>query len=168
MKKLLLLLLTLFIMPIYGFCASWQMMPVSVYIPNHPKANLMKSAFLELADNSNGYLAFNFVNEQRKKKAYITVEFVDYCNHDNAVGLTYQNANTYAFLKNSIKIGLRNPSTGKYYSDKDLYTIMIHEAGHSVGMVHTKNPKDIMFPYLNPQQKSLTNTDISQIKYLYR
>ena len=32
---------------------------------------------------------------------------------------------SYAFLKNSIKIGLRNPSTGKYYSDRELYTIMI-------------------------------------------
>lgn len=168
MKKLVILLLVLFLMPIYVICASWQMMPVSVYIQDHPKANLMKRAFSDLAANSNGYLDFRFVNEQRKNKAYITVSFVDYCNHDNAVGLTYQNANTYAFLKNSIKIGLRNPSTGKYYSDKDLYTIMIHEAGHSVGMVHTSNPKDIMYPYLNSQQRNLTNTDIKQIKYLYR
>ena len=153
-------------MPICGFSASWQMMPVNVYVPNHPKASLMKGAFGELERNSNGYLKFRFVDSS--SRARITVSFVDYCDHDNAVGLTYQNYNTYAFLKNSIKIGLRNPSNGRPYSDRELYTIMVHEAGHSIGMVHTNDPKDIMYPYLNSEQQALTNTDISQIKYLYR
>ena len=71
-------------------------------------------------------------------------------------------------LRNSIKIGLKNPSTGKYYTDKELYLLMLHEAGHSIGMEHTSNPKDVMYPYLNSNQKTLTNNDIKQIQQLYR
>ena len=170
MKKIFALLFTIIVLSLSAMCAHldpvrWYMMPINVYMPNNPKSGLMQKAFLELQNNSNNTLKFRFV--QVKDRAQITVAFVAQCNHDNAVGLTYQGTKRHAFQKNSIKIGILNPKTNKPYSDKELYIIMLHEAGHAIGMKHTTDPKDIMYPRLNNQQESLTENDIKQIKNLY-
>ena len=145
----------------------WYTMPINVYIPEHSKAPLMKKAFLEL-ENSTNLLKFRFLPEQRKNKAHIVISFVKSCNYENAVGLTYSPEKRYAFYKNSIKIGLFKLGTNQRYSDKDLYVIMLHEAGHAIGMKHSTNPKDIMYYSLNSEQKALTQNDIKQILILYR
>lgn len=169
MKKIIALLsmLILFQLGCLGAMpVRWYTSPVNVYIPQHSKASLMKQAFMDIQNT--GYIKFRFLNEQGAKRAHINVSFVSKCNHENAVGLTYMEEKRNAFRENSVKIGLRDISTNKPYSDKTLYVIMLHEAGHAIGMKHSPNPKDIMYPVLNSQQSKLTQNDIKQILYLYK
>ena len=170
MKRILILIFTMIIFPL--FClgatpAKWYTMPVNVYIPEHSKAPLMKKAFLDL-QNSTGYIKFRFLNEQGARRAHIKVSFVSKCNYENAVGLTYMEEKRNAFKENTVKIGLRDIYTNKPYSNETLYIIMLHEAGHAIGMKHSPNPSDIMYYTLNPRQKKLTKNDIQQIIYLYK
>jgi len=170
MKRILILILTMIILPLSCFCATpakWYTMPVNVYIPEHSKAPLMRKAFLDLQD-STGYIKFRFLNEQGKRRAHIVVQFVKRCPMDGAVGLTYRPESRNAFLKNTVQIGLIDPNTNKLYSNQQLYIIMLHEAGHAIGMNHTPNKSDIMYFQLNDKQKALTNTDKNQIIMHYR
>ncbi len=172
MKKFLVLLCTFLITSMSALCVhldpvKWYTMPLNVYIPAHPKAPLMQKAFLDLENNSGNTVKFRFLKEQAKNRAHISVSFVPKCNHDNAVGVTYQNTRNYAYQKNTIKIGLLNPSNNRAYSDKQLYVIMLHEAGHSIGLEHSMYPRDIMFHSINENQALLTDNDKKQIKMLY-
>ena len=170
MKKILILLFTILILPSSCLAVTpprWYTMPVNVYIPEHPKAQLMKKAFMDL-QNSTGYIKFRFLDAQGERRAHIVVYFVKRCSMEGAVGVTYQPQKKHAFLRNTIQIGLINPNTNKIYSNDELYVIMIHEAGHAIGMNHTPNPSDIMYPVLNNKQRSLTKNDINQIIMLYR
>jgi hypothetical protein len=51
-------------------------------------------------------------------------------------------------------------------ADTDLYTVALHEAGHALGLVHTDNPNDVMYPYYR-FGKHLSSNDIAIVQSLY-
>ncbi|HVP48895.1 MAG TPA: matrixin family metalloprotease [Bryobacteraceae bacterium] len=51
-------------------------------------------------------------------------------------------------------------------ADTDLYTVALHEAGHALGLVHTDNPNDVMYPYYR-FGKQLSSNDIAIVQSLY-
>lgn len=51
-------------------------------------------------------------------------------------------------------------------ADTDLYTVALHEAGHALGLVHTDNPNDVMYPYYR-FGKHLSSGDIAIVQSLY-
>jgi hypothetical protein len=51
-------------------------------------------------------------------------------------------------------------------ADTDVYTVVLHEAGHALGLVHTDNPNDVMYPYYR-LGKQLSNGDIGIVQSLY-
>jgi len=51
-------------------------------------------------------------------------------------------------------------------ADTDVYTVVLHEAGHALGLVHTDNPDDVMYPYYR-LGKRLSTGDISIVQSLY-
>jgi hypothetical protein len=51
-------------------------------------------------------------------------------------------------------------------ADTDVYTVVLHEAGHSLGLVHTDNPDDVMYPYYR-LGKRLSTGDIAIVQSLY-
>ncbi len=48
----------------------------------------------------------------------------------------------------------------------DLFSVVLHEVGHSLGLAHSDNPGSVMYPYYR-QQSGLTATDIAAIQSLY-
>lgn len=51
-------------------------------------------------------------------------------------------------------------------SDIDVFSVALHEAGHALGLGHTDNPEDVMYPYYHIQT-GLSADDIAGIQALY-
>jgi hypothetical protein len=51
-------------------------------------------------------------------------------------------------------------------ANTDVYTVVLHEAGHALGLVHTDNPDDVMYPYYR-LGKHLSSGDIGIVQSLY-
>jgi len=54
----------------------------------------------------------------------------------------------------------------KMGSDTDIYTVALHEAGHALGLSHSDNPGDVMYPYYH-RGLPLSSNDIGAAKQLY-
>jgi Matrixin len=51
-------------------------------------------------------------------------------------------------------------------SSIDLFSVALHEAGHALGLAHTGNPNDVMYPYYK-QTTGLSADDIAGVQALY-
>lgn len=51
-------------------------------------------------------------------------------------------------------------------ADTDIYTVALHELGHSLGLGHTDNPADVMYPYYRFGAQ-LSANDIAGVQSLY-
>ena len=51
-------------------------------------------------------------------------------------------------------------------ADTDVYTVALHEAGHALGLVHTDDPNDVMYPYYR-FGKHLSSNDIANVQSIY-
>lgn len=56
-----------------------------------------------------------------------------------------------------------------FFSLVDLFSVTVHELGHSLGLMHSNIPDAIMFPYYRGYSKSikLHSDDIAAIRKLY-
>jgi hypothetical protein len=51
-------------------------------------------------------------------------------------------------------------------ANTDLYSVVLHETGHALGLVHTDNPSDVMYPYYR-LQTHLGAGDIAIVQAMY-
>jgi hypothetical protein len=159
-----------------GKIMRWTFMPLKVYIApmkfySKQGQDMRYRAYViralrEWENATKGKVRFKVVNTLLESNVNVDWKRVE----RKALGHCYFNYDASNRLYGAeVAIGLTEGIVHADYMDEnEVYHTILHEIGHAVGLGHSKNPKDIMFPYLNPQQKSLTNTDISQIKYLYR
>ena len=154
---------------------KWAYQPIHVYIPQYGNMSvLMKQAFSEWQNTSRNLVTFRYVNSP--DKADIEVEFVDFvtnCSSDNSVGCTHWTTKRgRQFGKALVTIG-----TKEYIYDKNsglpksvtrtkehIYGVMLHEAGHAIGLDHSTNKDSIMYPYDLESMQYLTKEDM---KLLY-
>lgn len=59
-----------------------------------------------------------------------------------------------------------NDETWKIGADEDVFSIALHETGHALGLGHSDNPDDVMYPYYS-MHSGLSQGDISAILQLY-
>lgn len=147
---------------------------IKVYIP--PKDMLavtMTHSFEEWQRKTNNYFTFQFVNT--KSTAQIEVIFMDggipeVCSNDNALGCTktimYEN-HLGSWIKHAT-VYISRKNNNRVMSHTQVYTIMLHEVGHALGMNHTKEPTSIMYAGTNQSMAIKQEIQISDLNLLYK
>jgi hypothetical protein len=59
------------------------------------------------------------------------------------------------------------PSPGSTNNGIDLFTVLLHELGHALGLGHSTNPGSVMYASYSGVHRSLNTDDIFAINYLY-
>lgn len=179
MKRITLTILAFFMIALSCISAEkprWVGQPIYVYIPQYGNMSvLMKQAFMEWENKSKGTVRFKFV--PTPTSANIEVEFVDFvanCNDAGAVGCTEMITRAGQYYKSFVTIGTkqyRREFVGGQYIRKietrpknNIYGVMIHEAGHAIGLGHSSSAGSIMYPYDLDSMQYVTNEDL---KLLY-
>jgi len=151
---------------------------LKVYIP--PKDILtttMKHAFMDWQKHTEGNFSFEFVGT--KSTANIVVIFIEsgmtnICKNGDALGCTtYVPAKTLygnkRILGTKIYISV-NDTNGKPMTKNQVYTIMLHEIGHALGLGHSKDKKSLMYEGTNSQMaegQEIREDDIKKLYELY-
>lgn len=139
---------------------------------------LIQKSFLEWQSQTNGMVSF--VPTNSKEDAQILFSFIDFNNSAPCQGQNceYSVGNTVPISDNNqlkamdVKINARN-NLQKYFSPAEIYTVMIHEIGHALGIWgHSDVLSDIMYysadqKYSMEGQKTISSRDLNTLKLLY-
>lgn len=168
MKKLIISILFIFAICM-TFCVSqattiiaphWKDGTISVYIPKDARAEQMKRAFTKWQNASYGKLNFVFKDKGPANIDVVFTEEVD--GADGPIGsynITVQNG---YIKKAEIKLATKNKNISKY-SNNLIYTTMLHEVGHALGLSDTnRKGSSIMFMPVSEKQ-DLLKIDIMKL-----
>ncbi len=151
---------------------------LKVYIPKKDMlSTTMQHAFMDWQRHTNGKFSFEFVGT--KSTANIEVIFIesgmgDICKNGDALGCTkYASAKTLygnkRILGTKIYISIYDMH-GKPMTKNEVYTIMLHEIGHALGLEHSKNPKSLMYAGTNSEMaegQEILPEDVQTLYDLY-
>lgn len=129
----------------------WTKSPITVYIPKDEKAVTMRHAFEKWQNLSYGKLKFQFMP---KGPADIDVVFTDKVDgSDGPLGSHKITIKKGAITKAEIKMATKG---NKKYSNNMVYTTMLHEIGHVLGLQEsTRKQSSIMNMPVNETQDIL-------------
>jgi predicted Zn-dependent protease len=151
--------------------------PLTVYVKSNP-SEYYKTLFrnyvdyaLAIWEKADSRIQFRYVSNTRDADIVIIFEenLVEKYD-DNYLGITdYRLADDKRIQKSTIEIGLLK-FNNEPVSDGEVKATIIHELGHALGLGHSDNEIDIMFPFINPFSSSdfhfdeLSGGDIEAVK----
>jgi predicted Zn-dependent protease len=114
-------------------------------------------------ENTGVGLTFQVVSDSTS--ADVVIRWIDHFDFDRAgqTDLTWDQAGRVR--RASISLALRT-HTGTVLPDAALFSVAVHEAGHALGLPHSSDTNDVMFPAT--RTGTLTNRDRRTIEVLYR
>lgn len=146
----------------------WQFpKKIKTYIPpNHKRTQMMKNAFAEWSRKTNNKIVFRYVTS--KATADIVVEFVNIVpNAEREIGLTRSRFISGNRLIHSTIYIAEKTSTGVQLGRDAVYTVMLHEIGHAIGLGgHSDDPMSIMYPTEDDRQE-ISKGDLKWLDEVY-
>ena len=161
----------------YGHLYRWHTdtFPLKVYIENNPELpdyyyKEVKKAFMQWQKASKNYITFVF--EDVKDRADIRCTFPKNFDREISGSTITGGISSFKIIDGFISYSQIEFAVydikNKYVSRKILYSIALHEIGHSLGIRgHSVNPDDIMYPTLKHFKTKISLGDISTLKLLY-
>jgi predicted Zn-dependent protease len=142
----------------------WQKKPIHVYIPQDEKSQTMKNAFSKWSSASSGKLSFTYTsNEKEKDKADIIVNFTDKAEGlETKLGGYSLSTNGNQITKGTITIASKSKLAKKYSNDY-IYTTMLHEVGHVIGMSDNQRRNGSIMSMPISERQEITKNDIKRL-----
>lgn len=132
---------------------SWDKKELTVYIPkSNSYSDMMQRAFKRWQDNSFGQLSFSFVDES---DADINVTF-----GSETDGTDVGDIADYEITIRGgsiVKAKINMVPDSKKYSNDMIFTVMLHEVGHALGLADSKRNLGIMHTPVNEKQDLIPN-----------
>lgn len=168
MKKFFISLLIIFIgifflntksFAVSNYGPNWEKSLIKVYIPQDTYSGMMKRAFQKWEEKCNGRLIFEYVTEL---PADIEVEFSDKTDHtDGDIGSYALTIKGGTITKATITMAPKPEEN----SNNLIYTVMLHEVGHALGLKDSSRKLGIMStPVVETQD--IVNTDILKLYHI--
>ncbi len=155
----------------------WNHFPLTVYIDtdfikqNPGYVNDFRQA-LELWESStNNLISFLVVSSS---DADISTEWVPNLKEKSLdtlgnTDIKFVNASGYGLIQNA-DIQLLTKTNSKDLSELDMTNLALHEIGHAIGLHHSDNENDIMYPSLtipSKEIKKISNEEIQKLQEIY-
>ncbi len=137
----------------------WQKKPIKVYIPKDTYSATMKNAFLRWQEASAGNIKFSFVE---KGPADIDVVFAENASGDTPIATYSVSSEGNKITKAEIKIASKSPKFKKYTKNY-IYTTMLHEVGHTIGLPDNTQKKSLIMYTPISETQSITKLDIRNL-----
>lgn len=142
----------------------WSYFPIKVYIPEHPKAQLIKSALNDWQAKSGGIISFK--ESKSKISSSLVFDIKESCSQIGSTDI--HSATTYLF---KVDVIMCESVPDKTITDEIFKSAALHEIGNALALIPTQTEENITsndFYGLEIYPQELTDEDIQALNHTYK